>query len=126
MEKVWLNIMRIVCVCVCVCVCMHIDIYTYAYFDAFMHKLTLIHTHIKTCCSIVKLCLILCDPMDCSLPGSSAYGVLQARILECVAVSFSRASSWIRGQTYISFIDRQFCTTEPPGKPKEKLALNNI
>ena len=36
-------------VCLCVCVLMHIDIdiYTYAYFDAFMHKLTLIHTHIE-------------------------------------------------------------------------------
>ena len=33
--------------CVCVCVCVHIDIYTYAYFDAFMRKFTLIHTHIE-------------------------------------------------------------------------------
>ena len=38
-------------------------------------------------------CLTLCDPLDYSLPGSSVYGILQARILEWVAISFSRASS---------------------------------
>ena len=38
-------------------------------------------------------CLSLCHPMDCSLPGSSVHGVLQARILEWVAISFSRWSS---------------------------------
>ena len=35
-------------------------------------------------------CLILCDSMDCSLPGSSVHGISQARILECVAISSSR------------------------------------
>ena len=35
----------------------------------------------------------LCDPMDCSLPGSAVHGILQARILECIAVPFSRGSS---------------------------------
>ena len=35
-------------------------------------------------------CLALCDPMDCSLPGSSVHGILQARILEWVAVRFSK------------------------------------
>ena len=35
-----------------------------------------------------------CDPMDCSLPGSSVHGILQAGILEWVAISFSRGSSW--------------------------------
>ena len=38
-------------------------------------------------------CLTLCDPMDCSLPGSSIRGIFQARILEGVAVAFSRRSS---------------------------------
>ena len=37
-----------------------------------------------------------CDPMDCRPPGSSVHGVLQARILEWVAISFSRGSSWPR------------------------------
>ena len=42
---------------------------------------------------VTQLCLTLSDPMDCSLPGSSVHGILQARILEWVAISFSRGSS---------------------------------
>ena len=38
------------------------------------------------CAKSLQLCLTLCDPMDCGLPGSSAHGILQARILECVAM----------------------------------------
>ena len=40
----------------------------------------------------LKSCLTLCNPVDCSLPGSSVHGILQARILEQVAISFSRGS----------------------------------
>ena len=58
------------CVCVCVCVCV---------------------------CSITLSCPRLCDPMDCSPPGSSACGIFQARILEWVAIPFSRGSSPPRG-----------------------------
>ena len=39
---------------------------------------------------VAQSCLTLCDPMDCSLPGSSIHGILQARVLERVAISFSR------------------------------------
>ena len=46
----------------------------------------------------------LCDPMDCSLPGSSVHGILQARIIEWVAIPFPRASSWVRDQTQVSHI----------------------
>ena len=42
---------------------------------------------------VVQLCPILCNPMDCSLPGFSVYGILQARILEWVATSFSKESA---------------------------------
>ena len=42
---------------------------------------------------VAQLCLTLCDPVDCSLPASSLRGILQARILEWVAISFSRGSS---------------------------------
>ena len=41
------------------------------------------------CYLVIKSCLTFCDPMDCSLPGSSVHGIFQARILEWVAVSFS-------------------------------------
>ena len=50
------------------------------------------------------------DPMDCSLPGSSVHGILQARILEWVAIFFSRASFQPRDQTQVSFIPGRFLT----------------
>ena len=43
-----------------------------------------------------------CDPMDCSLPSSSVHGISQARILEWVAIFFSRGYSWPRGQIWVS------------------------
>ena len=54
-------------------------------------------------------CVQLCGPMDCSLPGSSVHGNLQARVLEWVAMPSSRGSSWPRDWThvcYISYIGR--------------------
>ena len=57
--------------------------------------------------AVVKSLSILCDPRDCSLPGSSVHGISQARILEGVAISFSRGSSRSRDQTRISCIGRQ-------------------
>ena len=42
---------------------------------------------------VAQLCLTLCDPMDCSLPGLSVHGILQARILEWVVIPFSRGSN---------------------------------
>ena len=59
-------------------------------------------------------------PMDCSPPGSSVHGILQARILEQVASSFSRASFQSRDQTCIScipYIAGRFFTAEPLEKP---------
>ena len=46
-----------------------------------------------------QLCLTLCNPMDCSLPGSSGHGIFQARTLEWIAISFSTGSSWPKDQT---------------------------
>ena len=45
------------------------------------------------CVLVAQSCLTLCDPVDCSPPGSSVQGILQARILECVPISSSRGSS---------------------------------
>ena len=51
----------------------------------------------------------LCDPMDCSLPGSSVHGIFQARVLEWVAISFSKGSSQPRARTMVSrIVDRRF------------------
>ena len=49
-----------------------------------------------------RLCPILCDPMDCSPPGSSVHGILQTRILEWAAIPFSRGSSQPRDRTQVS------------------------
>ena len=61
-------------------------------------------------CVIAQSCLILCDLRDYSLPGSSAHGILQARILEWVAIPFSRAFSQPRDQTQVSYIADGFFT----------------
>ena len=55
-------------------------------------------------CVCSQSCLTLCDPMDCSPPGFSVHGISQARIVEWVAISYSRGSSPTRDQTCISFI----------------------
>ena len=56
--------------------------------------------HAKT----LQSCLTLCDPMDYSLPVSSFHGILQTRIPEWVAISFSRGSSWPRDNTHVSYV----------------------
>ena len=61
---------------------------------------------VKKWSEVAQSCPILCDPMDCSLLGSSLHGILLARILEWVAISSSRGSFWPRGWTrfiYISY-----------------------
>ena len=75
-----------VCVCVCVCVCAH-------------------------ACVCTQSCPTLWDSIDYSLPGSSVHGILQAIILEWVAISSSRGSSWPRDHVHVcwgSCIGRQF------------------
>ena len=61
-------------------------------------------------CVSDSVCLILCDTINCSLPHSSIHGILQARILEWIAMPFSRGSSWPRDQTQVSCIADRFFT----------------
>ena len=68
-------------------------------FPNFIHTHTHTHTH--------PWVWLFCDPLDCSPPGSSVHGISQARILEWVAISFSRGSSWPRDWTHVSWIGRQ-------------------
>ena len=68
-------------------------------------------------CSVAKLCLTLCDPVDCSPPGSSVHGILQARILEWVAISFSRNLPNSGIEPLSPALAGRFFTTEPPEKP---------
>ena len=53
---------------------------------------------------VTQSCPTLCDPMDSTQPGSSIHGIFQARILEWVAISFSRGSAQPRDQTRVSHI----------------------
>ena len=66
---------------------------------------------------VVQSCPTVCDPMDCSLPGSSVRGIFQARVLEWVAISFSRGSSWPRDRTWVSCIAHRRFTIRATGKP---------
>ena len=56
---------------------------------------------------VVHSCPTLCDLMDCSPPGSSVHGIFQARMLEWVAIFFSRGSSQPRDETHVSCVGRQ-------------------
>ena len=78
-------------------------------------------------CSVTSA---LCEPMDCSLPGSSVHGILQARILEGVVMPSSRGSSWPRDQTHVCLLSPLHWQAgslplAPPGKPFAWLALRN-
>ena len=67
---------------------------------------------------VTQSCPTPCDPMDCNLPGSSVHEIFKARVLEWVASSFSRGSSWPRDRTQVScIVCRRFtlCTTFPGG-----------
>ena len=79
------------CVCVCVCVCAHVLTQSYP---------------------------TLCSPMNCKLPGSSVHGIFQARLLEWVAISYSRGSSRPKDLTPTSWhLLQAFFTIAPPRKP---------
>ena len=69
-------------------------------------------------CTRAQLCPTPCDPVEYSPPGSSSvHGISQAAILEPVASSFSRGSSWTRDEPTFPALAGGFLTTEPPGKP---------
>ena len=65
---------------------------------------------------LLQSCPTLFYPMDCSPPGSSVHGILQASIVDWVAISSSRGSSWPRDRTFISCLAGRFFTTESPEK----------
>ena len=78
------------CVCMCVCVCV----------------------------LVAQSCPTLCDSMDCSSPGPSVQGILQERILEWLAIPFSRGSSQPRDQTWSPALQADSLPSEHPGKPR--------
>ena len=64
-------------------------------------------------CEVTQLFPTLCYPMDCNLPGSSVHGIFQARVLEWVAISFSRGSSWPRDPARVSRVVGRCFTVSP-------------
>ena len=67
-----------------------------------MIQFLILNLHLYLCaCSVSQSSLTLCDPMDCSLPGSSVRWILQVRILEGIAISSSRGSSWPKDRTHV-------------------------
>ena len=69
---------------------------------------------------VAQSCPTLCDPMDCSLQRSSVRGIIQARVLEWVAISFSRGSSQPRDQTWVSHTAGRHFTIWATGSKQEK------
>ena len=76
-----------------------------------------IYIHMKVKMLVIQLCWTLADPMNCSPPDSPIHGILQTKILEWVAISFSRGSSWSRDQTQVSCIAGRFFTVWAMGFP---------
>ena len=81
---------------------------TFVYLRNIQHALSSIalefqDVHLCPHAKSLQSCPIMCDPMDCSPPGSSVHGILQARILAWVTVPSSRGFSWPRNQTCISY-----------------------
>ena len=75
-------------------------------------------------CSNSQSCLILCNLMDCSMPGSSVHEILQARMLEWIAISFSRSSFPPRDQTWVSYIAGGFFTNWATREAKIHLKIH--
>jgi len=103
-------------VCVYICVCMH----TVEYYSVMKRRksgrLWQRGWTLKALVLLAQSWLALCDPMDCSPPGSCLHGILQARILEWVAIPFSRGSSWPRDRTQVSCIAGGFFTVWATGE----------
>ena len=77
---------------------------------------TLIWLSVRSKVKVAWSCSTLCNSMDCSLPGFSVHGILQARILEWVAIPFSRGSSQPRDQTQVSHTVGGFFTVWATGE----------
>ena len=79
---------------------------------------------IYVCVSVAQLCPTICDPMDCSPSGSSVHGIPQARILEWIAIPFSRGISQPRDRTKVSCITGRFFTVWATGKSYSTCLIN--
>ena len=84
----------------------------------YIYIFIILYIYIYICFELVtQSCLTLCDPVDCSPPGSSVHGILQARILEWVAISFSRGSFQPRDWTHLPHFRESFYQLSHQGSP---------
>ena len=83
---------------------------------------------VKMKVSVAQLCPTVCNPMDCSPAGSSIYGILQARIMDWIVISFSRVSYQSRDQNKVSHIASRFFFIWAPQEAlyEVKEVLNNF
>ena len=79
-------------------------LYSFNLFLIYFWSFLILGWKVKSESEVVQSCPTLCNPVDCSPPGSSFHGIFQARILEWVAISFSRGSSRPRDRTQVSHI----------------------
>ena len=89
-------------------------IYIYIYTHAHLYIYIYICTIDCVCVLVIQSCPTLCNPKDCSLPGFSVLGILQARIMEWVAIPFSRGSSQPRDQSWVSCLLQWQADSLPP------------
>ena len=78
------------------------------------------------CVLVAQSCPTLCDPTNCSPPGFSVHGILQARILEWIAIPFSRVSSRPRNQTLVSCIAGRFFTVWTTGNKTMEMVIRPV
>ena len=97
-------------------------IFSFILGESYHHTLQVLQV-ILPCMCCPQLCLTLFYPTDCSPPGSSVSGIFQARILELVAISFSRGSPWPRDRTHVSCVSKQilYQCGKPLGSPYSPL-----
>ena len=112
-----MHILTYIYIYVCMCVCI------YMYFFQMGNLCIVLYMLACVCAKSLQSCPTLCDPMDCSPPGSSVHVIPQARIVEWVAMPSSRGSSRLGNQTCISYVSLLLqvgsLPVEPRGKPIE-------
>ena len=85
------------------------------------HKEGSLYCQIKQSALSAQSCQTICDPMDCSPPGSCVHGILQARILEWVAIPFSRSLPDPGSKPRSPTLQLDSVQSELPGKPSKSL-----
>ena len=99
----FINVYECVYIYVCECVNIYVGcIYLYVSMCVLIYLCEHVNIQACMCTRYLHLRPTLCDPTDCSPPGSSVHGILQTRILEWVAMLSSRRSSWPRDWTHVS------------------------